>query len=67
MLLLTAVMHFGIQPAMDALKLQAGSAGIVNSTLSSRFAVWHGVSSVLYLAVSLLGIWLVRCMNRLVH
>jgi uncharacterized membrane protein len=59
MLLLTLGQHFGIQPVMQALKDQAMPQAVMESAFRSRFAAWHGVSSVVYLIESLLGLILV--------
>lgn len=59
MLLLTLGQHFGIQPIMQALKNQALPHAVMESAFKSRFAAWHGVSSVIYLVESLLGVWLI--------
>jgi hypothetical protein len=59
MLLLTLGQHFGIQPIMQALKEQALPKAVMESAFKSRFAAWHGVSSVIYLMESLLGAWLI--------
>ena len=58
-MLLMAVMHlFGIQPLMAQLKLDALPRDVMESVLRDRFATWHGISSILYLMQSLLGLWL---------
>ncbi len=59
MLLLTLGQHFGIQPVMQALKDQAMPQAVMESAFRSRFAAWHGVSSVVYLLESVLGLILV--------
>lgn len=59
MLLLTLGQHFGIQPVMQALKDQAMPQAVMESAFRSRFAAWHGVSSIVYLVESLLGLILV--------
>jgi hypothetical protein len=56
MLLLVAVGSFVLQPMMQELKLQGIAEGTAAAT---RFGRLHGVSSVLYLATSLLGLSLV--------
>lgn len=56
MLVLVAVGMFVLQPMMQELK----QAGLVpGSEAAARFGALHGVSSVLYLITSLLGVWLV--------
>ena len=59
MLLLVLGQHFGIQPVMQALKDQAMPQAVMESAFRSRFAAWHGVSSIVYLIESLLGLVLV--------
>lgn len=59
MLLLTLAGHFGIQPILAELKMQALPADVMQSMFADRFWAWHGVASVAYLAQSLLGLVLV--------
>lgn len=59
MLLLTLGQHFGIQPILQALKQQALPEAVMQSAFRDRFTAWHGVSSIVYLLESLLGVWLV--------
>lgn len=59
MLLLVLGQQFGIQPVMQALKDQAMPQAVMESAFRSRFAAWHGISSVVYLIESLLGLVLV--------
>jgi len=59
MLLLVLGQHFGIQPVLQALKDQAMPQAVMESAFRSRFAAWHGVSSIVYLIESLLGLVLV--------
>ena len=47
--------QFGITPILDSLKAQALPQHVMESVFRDRFATWHGVSSVLYLIVSVLG------------
>lgn len=56
---LAAVSLFGIQPLMAQLKAEAMPRQVMESVLRDRFAAWHGVSSILYLIQSLLGLWLI--------
>lgn len=63
MLLLTLGQHFGIQPVMQQLKDQAMPQDVMHSLFKDRFAAWHGVSSVVYLIESLLGLALVAKQN----
>ena len=62
--LLVAASQFGIQPLMAQLKADALPREVMQSVLRDRFAAWHGASSILYLAQSLLGLWLVVWANR---
>lgn len=64
MALLTAASQFGIQPLMAQLKADALPREVMESVLRDRFAAWHGISSILYLVQSLLGLWLVVWANR---
>lgn len=59
MLLLTLAGHFGVQPIMQALKDQAMPQAVMESVFADRFARWHGISSVLYLIQSTLGLLLI--------
>lgn len=56
MMTVAAVILFVIQPQMAALKAQVAAAG---GDLGPQFGRLHGISSVLYLLASLLGLWLV--------
>lgn len=64
MALMTAASQFGIQPLMAQLKADALPREVMESVLRDRFAAWHGVSSILYLIESLLGVWLVVWSGR---
>ena len=64
MALLAAVSLFGIQPLMAQLKADALPREVMESVLRDRFATWHGISSILYMMQSLLGLWLVVWANR---
>ena len=59
MVLIALVLQCGIQPVMAGLKLQALPLDVMHSALAGRFKMLHGVSSILYLIQSLLGIFLV--------
>jgi hypothetical protein len=59
MLALTALSLFGIQPWLAHLKDAALPREVMESVLRDRFATWHGISSILYLVQSLLGVLLV--------
>jgi hypothetical protein len=64
MLTLTLAGHFGVQPILAQLKADALPRQVMESALRDRFATWHGVSSVLYLVQSLLGVALVLMQDR---
>ena len=64
MAVLVAASQFGIQPLMAQLKADALPREVMASVLRDRFAAWHGISSILYLVQSLLGLWLVVLANR---
>lgn len=59
MLLLTLAGHFGIEPVLDKLRLEAMPREVMESVVRDRFVAWHGIASVLYLVQSVLGIALV--------
>lgn len=59
MLLLTLAGHFGIQPILVRLKAEGLPREVMESVVRNRFAAWHGISSVLYLMQSALGLALV--------
>jgi Na+-translocating ferredoxin:NAD+ oxidoreductase RnfA subunit len=61
MLLCILVGYFGLQPFMGALREKAAALGVAvaESPYKSQFGILHGVSSVFYLAQSLLGALLV--------
>lgn len=55
MLAIALAMQFGVQPLMADLR----ALGIEDEAVRSRFATWHGVSSVAYVIQSLLAVILV--------
>lgn len=59
MLLLILAGHFGIQPILAQLKIDALANNITQSVFADRFKTWHGVASVAYLLQCLLGFVLV--------
>lgn len=59
MLLLVLIGQFAVQPILAGFKAQALPLDVMNSAFASQFKTWHGVSSILYLILSLLGIALV--------
>ncbi|MEO8331145.1 MAG: DUF4149 domain-containing protein [Gallionella sp.] len=59
MLSITLVIQCGIQPVMTDLKAQALPLDVMHSVFAGRFKMLHGVSSMIYLIQSLLGVFLV--------
>jgi uncharacterized membrane protein len=59
MLVLVLVGQFGVQPILQGLKDQAMPQAVMQSVFADRFRHWHGVSSILYLIQSALGLLLV--------
>jgi hypothetical protein len=64
MLLLTLAGQFGVTPILEGLKAQSVPHDIMEGVLRDRFAMWHGISSVLYLVVSVLGVALATQVYR---
>lgn len=64
MLALSLVGQFGIQPIIAEIKMAALPKQVMESALRDRFATWHGISSVVYLIESLLGLALVAVQER---
>ena len=59
MLACTLVGYFGMQPVMAALREAAGTQGVMDSALRTKFGILHGVAAVFYLVQSILGVFLV--------
>ena len=61
MLVCVLIGYFALQPFMNAMRIAALNAGtdVGHSAYAARFGMLHGVSSLLYLIESLLGIALV--------
>jgi hypothetical protein len=59
MFLIALIFQCGIQPVMADLKLQALPLDVMHSAFAGRFRMLHGISSIIYLIQSLLGIFLV--------
>lgn len=64
MLLITLVIQFCLQPVMADLKLQALPLDVMRSAFADSFKMLHGISSILYLIQSLLGVVLVVKSHR---
>ncbi len=45
---------FGIQPTLEALKIDAQPKEVMESIFADRFAMWHGISSISFLVQTLL-------------
>ena len=58
MLVCVAVGYFWLQADMAALKAGLGSMDVMESAMREKFAMLHGISSAIYLAQSVLGLWL---------
>ncbi len=64
MLVILLLGQFGIQPILGDLKQQALPNYVMESAYAGQFRMWHGVSSLMYLAQSLAGAWLLLKMVR---
>lgn len=65
MLLITLVGEFGLAPRMQEIKFAAGAALVPGTELYQQFSRLHGLSSMLFLVNSLLGLSLVLLPSRL--
>lgn len=59
MLGLTLAGHFGVQPILQNLKNQALPLAVMQSVFADRFSQWHGISRILWIIQSTLGVILV--------
>ena len=59
MLIILLVIQFAIQPIMADLKSQVKPQDVMQSPLAPKFKLLHGLSSILYLLQSLMGIVIV--------
>jgi hypothetical protein len=59
MLVIGLISQFGLSPIMAELKRQALPLEVMHSTFAHQFGMLHGVSSLLYLVESALGLYLV--------
>lgn len=64
MLAIVLLGHFGIQPILAELKQQALPLYVMQSDFAAPFRMWHGISSLLYLAESLCGVVLLLKIYR---
>ena len=67
MLVCVSVGYFGLQAEMAALKADVATMDVMESAMREKFAMLHGISSAIYLAQSVLGLWLVAGMCGLFH
>ena len=51
--------YFGINPFLEALKIEALSKDVMESVFTERYRTWHGIASAAYLFECFLGIMLV--------
>ncbi|NNM79655.1 MAG: DUF4149 domain-containing protein [Gallionella sp.] len=58
MLVIGLIIQFGLSPVMANLKIQALPLDVMHSAFADRFKILHGISSILYLMESLLGLYL---------
>lgn len=56
MLILIMINYFGIQPIIDAIKVEALPKEVMESVFADRFSTWHGIASIGYLIQCLLGL-----------
>lgn len=63
----TVAGQYGIQPLMAEMKASAWPREVMNTVMRDRFATWHGISSVLYLVQSVLGIALLLGLRRVLR
>jgi hypothetical protein len=64
MLLITLILQCGIQPMMAQLKAQALPLEVMQSALAGKFKAMHGISQIIYLIESLLGVFLIIKTSR---
>nr|MBL8456154.1 DUF4149 domain-containing protein [Zoogloeaceae bacterium] len=67
MLVASLATQFWIQPLMVQMKLEVLPLEVMVSPLAERFARWHGISSLIYVAQSVLGLILVGGARRLMR
>ena len=65
MLLLTLLGYFGIQPILATIKAEGAIRDVAEELTRSRFAVWHGIASVIYVIECVLGFWLVFAQRKI--
>jgi len=58
LLLVVCISFFGINPILEALKVEAFPKEVMESVFADRFSAWHGIASVAYLIECILGLFL---------
>ena len=58
LLLILSISFFGINPLLEALKVEAFPKEVMESVFADRFTAWHGIASIAYLIQCFLGIFL---------
>ena len=57
-LVIVCISFFGINPILEALKVEAFPKEVMESVFADRFSAWHGIASIAYLIQCILGIFL---------
>ena len=57
-LVIVCISFFGINPILEALKLEAFPKEVMESVFADRFSAWHGIASIAYLIQCVLGVFL---------
>jgi len=52
--MIVLINFFGIQPTLEALKINAQPKEVMESIFADRFAMWHGISSISFLIQTIL-------------
>ena len=52
--IIVLINFFGIQPTLEALKINAQPKEVMESIFADRFAMWHGISSISFLIQAIL-------------
>ena len=52
--LIVLINFFGIQPTLEALKINAQPKEVMESIFADRFAMWHGISSISFIVQTVL-------------
>ena len=57
-LVIVCISFFGINPILEALKVEAFPKEVMESVFADRFSAWHGIASIAHLIQCILGIFL---------